>query len=173
MTTLPFRLQRGFLIPPYATFPEAPPTIPDGRISQDPVLTSALHAIFQTHTFPHLVWLKPWHACTPPRFSLRVSLSCVRGALPPAPSPGTPTFHATAGCPERLYQVWALPSLGAFTNLCYLVTSLTFRLTFLYLFYRVLHDLRSRIVTDQQEAFHQGDLLRRPCPRQEVEDHGR
>ena len=25
----------------------------------------------------------------------------------------------------------------------------------------------------QQEALHQGDLLRRPCPRQEVEDHGR
>jgi len=90
--------------------------------------------------------------------------------LTATPSPGAPTFRTTAGCPEPLYQVWALPSPGAFTNLCYLVTSLTFRLTFLCLFYRVPHDLRSRIVTNQQEAFHQGDLLRRSRLGQEVED---
>ena len=33
-------------------------------------------------------------------------------ALPPAPSPGAPTSHATAECPEPLCQVWVLPSPG-------------------------------------------------------------
>ncbi len=82
------------------------------------------------------------------------------GALPPAPSPGAPTFQATAECLEPLYRVWALPSSGAFRKPLLSGNFLTFWLTFQCLFYRVPHDLRFRIVPGQQEALHQGDLVR-------------
>src|SRR6516162_5220963 len=103
-----FRLQDGFTVPPWLTFPEAPPIITDGQISR---------VRFETLAFfrrPSRVWrgFKRWSVyipailvCLQPRLLTVVALRRFYQA-------GRHTAEVAAKCPEPLCPTSVLPLLG-------------------------------------------------------------